>query len=427
LKEEGKKVGLLFYVFFIFIAGLSSLIYILLKYRNVSLLGTILFGILIFTSDNLSAPLPKTGSVSVNFGLSLASLIIFGPATAVVVTLISILNIKELIKRVPYYKHLFNAGQYLLSFSVGAFLFDLFYDKSQTNFFYAKNIWIIFLVTYIFFFLNTILTAGAISLSSGINVFNVWMFNFAWLIPFQFFLSAMAIAIAFLYERFSPFTLIFTSLPLIIAQYTYLLRIKERRTILNSIMQIVKIIEAKDVYTAGHSMRVADYCEKIARGLRLNEYDIEVVKNLANLHDIGKIQIDLAILNKTTKLSSKDWAEMRKHPVISYEVVKQIDFLKDKATSILYHHERIDGKGYPFGKKDEDIPFFARILCVADSYDAMTTDRPYRTALTYEQSLAELEKNKGTQFDSKVCDIMIGILKAQRVRQEQVFNPAEMI
>ncbi len=423
MKEEGNKVGLLFYVFVIFIAGLSSFIYILLKYRNISLLGTILFGLLIFTSDNLSAPLPKTGSVSVNFGISLASLIIFGPSTALIVTLISIFNIKELVKRVPYYKHLFNAGQYLLSFSVGAVLFELYYDRSQVNFFYARNVWVIILITYIFFILNTVLTAGAISLSSGTNILNVWIFNFAWLIPFQFFLASMALAIAFLYLRYSPFTLIFTSLPLIIAQYTYLLRIKERRTILNSIMQIVKIIEAKDVYTAGHSMRVAAYSEKIARGMRLNEYDIEIVKNLASLHDIGKIQIDLSILNKKKMLTNKDWAEIKKHPVISYEVVKQIDFLKDKAISILYHHERIDGKGYPFGKKGGEIPLFARILSVADSYDAMTTDRPYKKALTDEQSLVELEKNKDGQFDAKVCDVMIGIINAKTSRLERTLNP----
>jgi len=423
LKEEGNKVGLLFYVFVVFISGSASLMYILLKYRNISLLGTILFGLLIFTSDNLSAPLPKTGSVSVNFGISLASLIIFGPSTALIVTLISIFNIKELVKRVPYYKHLFNAGQYLLSFSAAAVLFELFYDRSQTNFFYSRNIWVIILITYIFFILNTTLTAGAISLSSGTNILHVWIFNFAWLIPFQFFLSSMAIAIAFLYQRYSPFTLIFTSLPLIIAQYTYLLRIKERRTILNSIMQIVKIIEAKDVYTAGHSIRVAAYSEKIARGMRLNEYDIEIVKNLASLHDIGKIQIDLSILNKKTMLTDKDWVEIKKHPVISYEVVKQIDFLKDKAISILYHHERIDGRGYPFGKKEEEIPLFAKILSVADSYDAMTTDRPYKKALTDEQSMVELEKNKGGQFDPKVCDVMIEIIKAKTSRLEQSLNP----
>ncbi|MBM3710715.1 MAG: HD-GYP domain-containing protein, partial [Actinobacteria bacterium] len=404
MKEEGKKAVLLAYVFIIFIAGVSSLIYILLKYRNISLLGVIIFGILIFAADNLSAPLPKTGSVSVNFGISLASLIIFGPATAMIVTAISIFNIKEFVRRVPYYKHLFNAGQYLISFAAAAIFFERFYLRNQTNFFYARNIWVIFLVTYIFFILNTVLTAAAISLSTGVNILNIWIYNFAWLIPFQFFLLAMAIAIAFLYIRYSPFTLLFTSLPLIIAQYAYLLRIKERRTILNSIMQIVKIIEAKDIYTAGHSVRVADYSEQIARVLRLNEYDIEIVRNLANLHDIGKIQIDLAILNKVTPLTKEDWEEIKKHPVVSYEVVRNIDFLRDRANAILYHHERIDGKGYPFGRTGEDIPLFAKILCVADSYDAMTTNRPYRRALTRDETLAELERNRGTQFDGKVCD-----------------------
>ncbi len=410
MKKPENKFWLLFYVYLVFIAGIASFIYVLLKYRDFSFLGVLLFGVLIFASDNLSAPLPKTGSVSVNFGISLASLIIFGPSTAILVTFISIFNIREILKRVPYYKHLFNAGQYLISFAWAAVFFEYFYDRSQTNFFYARNIWVIFLVTYIFFILNTTLTAGAISLSTKINILNIWIFNFAWIIPFQFFLSAVAIAIAFLYIKYSPFTLLFTSLPLIIAQYTYLLRIKERKIILNSIMQIVKIMEAKDIYTAGHSMRVADYCEGIARKLRLNEYDIEIIRNLASLHDIGKVQIDLFILNKTAKLTKKDWDEIKKHPVVSYEIVKNIDFLRDRATTVLYHHEKYDGTGYPFGKKGNEIPLFARILCVADSYDSMTTDRPYRPALTVEQAIKELLDNKNTQFDPVISDAMVNLI-----------------
>jgi putative nucleotidyltransferase with HDIG domain len=198
-----------------------------------------------------------------------------------------------------------------------------------------------------------------------------------------------------------------------VAQYAYLLRIKERRMILNSIMQIVKIMEAKDIYTAGHSIRVADYCEKIARGMGLNEYDIEILRSLADLHDIGKIHVDLSILNKLTKLTEKDWTEIKKHPVISYDIVMQIEFLKDRANAILYHHERVDGKGYPYGKKGEEIPLFAKILMVADAYDAMTTDRPYRKSLTREESIVELENNKGTQFDVKVIDVMIDLLKKE--------------
>jgi len=390
--------------------------YIVSRYQDVSVLGILLFGILILISDNLSAPLPKAGSVSVNFGLSFASLIIFGPSTALIVTLISVINIREIIKRVPYYKHLFNAGQYIISMAIASVVFEALYQKDVASFFYPKNIGVIFLAAFVFFFLNTILTAGVISINNKISIFNVWVFNFAWLIPFQVFLSAMATAIAFLYSLYGPFTLIFTCIPLIIAQYTYLLRIKERRTILKSIMQIVKIVEAKDHYTAGHSIRVAEYSELIARELKFNEYDIEIMNNLARLHDIGKIQVELSTLHKPGKLNDSEWEEMKRHPIVGYDIVKQIDFLKTKADAILYHHEREDGKGYPYGKKGDEIPLFAKVLLVADAYDAMTTDRPYRKALTEGESIRELIKNRGTQFDDKICDIMIGIVK-KRLKQ----------
>ena len=383
----------------------------MLRYGNVSVLGVVLFGILIFAADNLSAPLPKAGSVSVNFGFLLASLILYGPATAVIVTAVVMLNIREFAKRVPYYKHLFNAGQYLISMGVASIVFENLYNRDIVNFFYPKNITIIFLVAFIFFVLNTTLTASAISISERANFINVWIFNFAWLIPSQIFLGVMAVTISFLYRLYGPFTLLFTCLPLVIAQYTYLLRIKERKALLSSILQIVKVVEAKDVYTAGHSVRVAEYSEEIARGMGLNEYDIEILKNLANLHDIGKIQIDLSLLNKRGKLSDSDWKEIKRHPIVGYDIVKEITFLKDKADAVLYHHERIDGSGYPYGKKGDDIPLFAKILCVADSYDAMTTKRPYREALSREQAIFELKRNSGKQFDPVVCETMIEILE----------------
>lgn len=401
------------YVYLVCLVGIAVSFYILTTYRDISILGVVLFGVLIFAADNLSAPLPKTGSVSVNFGISLASLIIFGPSTAIIVTFISIFNIREFLKRVPYYRHIFNAGQYLISMGVASLVFEIVYDRSITNFFDAKNIGFILAAAYIFFFLNTVLTAGAISINEGISFANVWIFNFAWLIPFQLFLAAMAIAIAFLY-RLSPFTLLFTSLPLIIAQYTYLLRVKERQALLNSILQIVKIMEAKDTYTAGHSVRVAEYSEKIARQMKLNEYDSELLVNLANLHDLGKIQVDLSVLNKPGSFNKADWEEVKKHPLVGYNIVKEITFLKSEASAILHHHERMDGKGYPDGIKGDEISLYAKILMVADSYDAMTTDRPYRLAMTMQEAIDELKRNSGTQFDPKVCSVMVELLEGEQ-------------
>ncbi len=410
-KNSNQVLGV--YVFFIFLIGLSIFTYILIKYRGISIIGVVLFGLSAFMGDNLSAPLPRTGSVSVNLAIFLVSLMLFGPSTAILVTAISFFNIREFVKKVPYYKHLFNAGQYFISIGIASIIFEEIYNRDVTKFFSIANISVIVLSAFICFFLNTLLNTGAISISENKNFINTWIYNFAWIIPFHIFLAAMSIAISFIYRLYGPFTIIFTSLPLIIAQYTYMLRIKERKALLNSIMQIVKIIDAKDSYTAGHSVRVAEYAEKIARKLRLSEYDVEVLTNLANLHDIGKVQIDLSILNKPGKFDDADWVEMKKHPEVGYKIVKEIVFLKNYAEAILYHHEKIDGKGYPHGIKGDRIPLFAKILTVADAYDAMTSDRPYRQALTQKKAIKELEKCAGESFDRRISNIMIEIIKEE--------------
>lgn len=404
---------LITYIFIIFFFGLSLASYLVYRFNEISLLGAVLFGILIFLADNFSVPLPKSGSVSVNFGISLAALIIFGPATSIIVTLISSISIRDILKKEPYYKHIFNCGQYLISIGVSSWIFEIFFDRKNDNLFIARNIGLIFMAALIFFILNTFLTASVISISKRIKIINVWIFNFAWLLPFHIFLVVMSIAISFLYKQYGPFTLMLTMMPLIIAQYTYMLRTNERKALLNSIMHIVKIVEAKDIYTAGHSVRVAEYSEKIARKSRLNEYDIEILKNLANLHDIGKIHVDLAILNKAETLTNEDWNEIKKHPIVGYEIVKEITFLKDNANAVLYHHEREDGRGYPFGIDGRQIPYFAKIISLADSYDAMTTERPYRKALSTAEAILEIKKNKGTQFDSNLCDIMVELLNEE--------------
>lgn len=415
--EKNNSPVLKIYTYFIFIAGLFVLTYILLKYREISLIGVVLFGLLAFVAENLSASLPIAGSVSINNAILFASLILFGPSTAILVTVFTIFNIREFVKKVPYYKHLFNAGQYLLSVGIASIVFEITYNRAAVGFFNPANIGFIFLSAYICFFINTLLTAEAISISERKNFINIWIYNYAWLILFILFLSVMAIFISFLYKLYGRLTIIFTFIPLIIAQYTYMLRIKERKALINSIKQIVKIIDAKDPYTAGHSVRVAEYTEKIARKLRLNEYDVDILTNLANLHDIGKVQIDLSILNKPERYDDNDWVEMKEHPKVGYEIVKEIGFLKNSAKAILFHHEKIDGSGYPYGIKGDKIPLFAKILTVADAYDAMTSDRPYKTALTQKKAIKELERCADKDFDRKISSIMIEIIKEE--------NPSE--
>ena len=180
---------------------------------------------------------------------------------------------------------------------------------------------------------------------------------------------------------------------------------------LNSILAIANTIDAKDAYTSGHSLRVAKCSEEIAKQLGWSEEEVRNIYQIGLLHDIGKIGVPDSVLNKPTKLNDEEFALIKQHPVIGSKILKDIRMIRGVADGALYHHERYDGKGYPFGLKGEDIPFCARIIAIADAYDAMTSNRIYRAKLPDERVIAEFERCKGTQFDPDIANVFIGMLK----------------
>ena len=169
-----------------------------------------------------------------------------------------------------------------------------------------------------------------------------------------------------------------------------------------TIKAITNSIEARDLYTKGHSERVAQYAKVMAEELNWDKNEIEIIDWGGMLHDVGKIGIHDSVLNKPGKLTDDEYNEMKLHPLIGSQIVKDISFLKSVIPYILEHHERFDGKGYPRGVGGNNISIKGRILAVADTLDAMTSDRPYRTAFKPEDALNEILRNKGTQFDPKV-------------------------
>ncbi|GAH85150.1 unnamed protein product, partial [marine sediment metagenome] len=156
--------------------------------------------------------------------------------------------------------------------------------------------------------------AGVIAISEKINFFSIWIYSYLWLTPFHLILTALAVLVAYLHQTYGSVTLLLTLIPLILTQYVYYLRIREKQALLQNVINLVRVIEAKDEYTAGHSMRVAEYAEKVARKLRLSEFEIELLKNAAYLHDIGKIRTDLSILKKPKKLKLDEWDQIKEHP-----------------------------------------------------------------------------------------------------------------
>jgi HD-GYP domain-containing protein (c-di-GMP phosphodiesterase class II) len=185
---------------------------------------------------------------------------------------------------------------------------------------------------------------------------------------------------------------------------------EQQQTYLNTIQALVSAIEASDSYTRGHSERVTRYSLEIGRRLNLPADRMQILERAAILHDIGKIGIDQSLLHKEGKLTPHDIMDLQLHPSIGVHILEPIEFLHDVRVCIGQHHERYDGMGYPNRIKKDELSIEARILAIADAFDAMTSDRPYRRALSFEIAIAELRDNAGTQFDPELVKVFLQVI-----------------
>lgn len=183
--------------------------------------------------------------------------------------------------------------------------------------------------------------------------------------------------------------------------------------LLSTVMALANSLEAKDPYTVGHSQRVAALAERVARTLGLPEREIQYIRMAGLLHDIGKIGISEAVINKPGPLTPSEYAHIQTHPLISERILVPVAELNGALRMIRNHHERWDGSGYPDGLKELQIPLGARILTIADAYDAMTSQRPYRPALPREVALLEIEKGAGSHFDPSLSRVFLEMIAEQ--------------
>ncbi|MCG8573142.1 MAG: HD-GYP domain-containing protein [Spirochaetes bacterium] len=175
-----------------------------------------------------------------------------------------------------------------------------------------------------------------------------------------------------------------------------------------------RVIEYKDLYTHGHSDRVADLSALIALEMGLSEDLVDEIHIAAHLHDIGKTGIPDGILMKSGKLNHKEYSIMQDHSLIGYDILKEVKGLKAISLMVKYHHEKFDGTGYPDRLKKDEIPLGARIITLADSFDAMTTPRPYQKARSIEEAVIEISKSKKKHFDPDITDYFLKVIEAQK-------------
>lgn len=182
------------------------------------------------------------------------------------------------------------------------------------------------------------------------------------------------------------------------------------------IRHLLEALKEKNPYTYGHSKRVSQYTKMISEKMHLSNEVIQKYEAIALLHDIGKLRIPDSLLNKNGTLTEVEFDTMKKHCVFGVEIIENESFDSEVIFGIMFHHERVYGKGYPTGLKGSEIPLVARIIAVADTFDAMTSDRPYRKSLDVQTAIEELERCKGSQFDPNIAQLMIDALKSKEIQ-----------
>jgi putative nucleotidyltransferase with HDIG domain len=190
-----------------------------------------------------------------------------------------------------------------------------------------------------------------------------------------------------------------------------------RQSFYDTVESLAEEMEKKDRYTGGHTKRVVHFSMCIAKYMKLNSEQVEQIRLGALLHDIGKIGVHDAILKKQAPLNDEEWEVMKEHPELGYDILSRVEGLKDVVGGMRFHHERWDGQGYPMGLKELEIPLIARVISVADTYDAMVSTRPYRKGLPAKTAFDEIVKHRGTQFDPAVVDAFIQAFQHEKMGQ----------
>jgi len=214
--------------------------------------------------------------------------------------------------------------------------------------------------------------------------------------------------------RNHPWTLVLVATPTVVIYIALRDMVRLRVQTREAVEALADIIDLRDPYTHGHSQRVAEYSAMIAKRLGLSADEIEVVRAAARVHDIGKIAVPDRVLLKPTRLTSDEYTEMQCHQEVGAKLLERFPDFRNGREYVWAHHERPDGMGYGRGLKGPEIPLGASIIAVADSFDAMTSDRPYRAALPVEKAIVELQRYRGLQWDARVVDAFLEVLQEEQ-------------
>ena len=352
---------------------------------------------------------------SISFIIYIGAGLVFGPVWAAVVTGVSVAG-AQFVGRKPPIKAVFNVAQHVVAIVAGAMAYTALggplppqpIDQAVLPF-------MGFLLG--FFAVNSVAVSGVVALSEGRPFTDVWIRNTWGMAVYDLVAGALALGIAWLYLELEVVGLALVVAPLLFLRHTYFVNLQLQATNRELLDLMVKAIEARDPYTSGHSQRVSALARALAKDVGLSFEQAEEVSTAALLHDVGKIYDEFApVLRKPGSLTREERHLMQTHVERSADLVGTISNLRGRIQKyVRHHHERFDGSGYPDGLAGPEIPIGARLIMIADTTDAMTTDRPYRAALTLDEVISELRRCSGTQFDPALVETFCRSAAVRRV------------
>ena len=397
-----------YYVSFVIGLGLLFFLYTLTKIDTIDYKQFIFFLLLSIAAESLTIEAPNDRGLSVGFAIGLTLILIMGMPQASWISSLGIMfriakkdDKYHHILNTPIYKTLFNGSNIILSSGLACVAYEAAGGISGK--FEISNILPMVLGIAVYIMVNNLLTTFLMSILTEEKPSRLFKNNVFWVIRDNLALAPLAIIIGIAYFNYGIFGVLLFFGPLLLARYSFKMYIDMKNIYVDTVKALCTAVEAKDPYTEGHSKRTCDLSYKLGKRMGLSGKSLENLRIAAMLHDIGKIGIDERILNKPGSLTKEEFNKIKEHPVIGANIISEIDFLKDVANIVLSHHERYDGTGYPNNKTYREIPIESSIICIVDVFDALTSDRPYRKAMSFEKSIKIIEDETGFFFEPKLA------------------------
>ncbi|MBS4055041.1 MAG: HD-GYP domain-containing protein [Thermaerobacter sp.] len=399
------------YVYAVIAFGVILLIRLGLPESSEEIAAIIVFGItgMLFEALSIEASVGKS-TVSVSLIPVIAVALLYDIRAAAWAGALSSINIKEICGGKPLFRNLFNFAQVAISVAAGAAAYAWQKgDIREVNLLFGSSVVVAILSLCL---LNALLTSVAVSLSEQLSLRKVLKIMLVSGGPAFLVTAPLAVLTAVLYIHVGYVGVILSLMPLFLARMSLKHYRDMRQHYLETVQALAQAIDAKDTYTRGHSGRVGIYAVDIARRMGWQGDKLEQMYFTALLHDIGKIGVRDHVLTKDGRLSQAERAEINNHPSLGADIVLKIAYLKEGADYIRHHHEHYSGAGYPSQLAGLHIPLGARIIAVADAFDAMTSVRSYQDPRTLPEALQELRHCSGSQFDPEVVETFVGALRS---------------